>query len=393
VCTGLTVAAVMRVGLDVRYLSHGVVGGINTYLHGLLPALQRLPDAPDLVLYADTKRSFEFDRLAPWARVTHLRWWGPQSSVVNDLLLHRWMARDRIDVAHFPANYGFGPQAAGTIVSIHDALNLLPVSRSLRGEGVTRHPRALATLAYLHFATRAAARRADLLLASSNFTRGELIAKVPRPAAQVVTVPLACPEDAWQPRSEQEVASLRQRYGLQRAYVLADALKNPATLLRAWESLPLELRSRFDLVLFSRRLRQLPLVASAVGQGRARLLVRPPRSDLLGLMRGGAAFAFPSWTEGFGLPLLEAMAAGLPVVASDRGAIPEVVADAALLGPADDADSLAKNLAAILESPDHAAELRTRGRARAGEFTSERTAMLTLEAYRRVVSARGVPRG
>jgi glycosyltransferase involved in cell wall biosynthesis len=110
-------------------------------------------------------------------------------------------------------------------------------------------------------------------------------------------------------------------------------------------------------------------------------------------MRGGAAFAFPSWTEGFGLPLVEAMAAGLPVVASDRGAIPEVVADAALLGPADDAHTLARNLAAILESPDHAAELRTRGRARAGKFTSERTAMLTLEAYRRVVSARGVPRG
>jgi glycosyltransferase involved in cell wall biosynthesis len=90
---------------------------------------------------------------------------------------------------------------------------------------------------------------------------------------------------------------------------------------------------------------------------------------LIALYSLAEAFVFPSWIEGFGIPLLEAMACGAPVIASDRGAIPEVLDGAGRIGAAEDADALARHLEQVLEHPAEATRMRARGFARSREFS------------------------
>jgi glycosyltransferase involved in cell wall biosynthesis len=105
------------------------------------------------------------------------------------------------------------------------------------------------------------------------------------------------------------------------------------------------------------------------------------------LYRSAFALVYPSLYEGFGLPLLEAMASGTPVIASNAASIPEVVGDAGLvLGPHDSA-AWANALVMLAKAPDQRAALRVRGLERAAEFTWERTAWRTLEVYRRLLAS------
>jgi glycosyltransferase involved in cell wall biosynthesis len=106
------------------------------------------------------------------------------------------------------------------------------------------------------------------------------------------------------------------------------------------------------------------------------------------LLRGASAFAFPSLYEGFGLPPLEAMSAGAPVVSSDAGALPEVLGDGARMVPTGDADALATALAAVLDDTDLADDLRRRGAARAATFGWDATAAGLVEIYRRLTPGR-----
>ena len=107
-----------------------------------------------------------------------------------------------------------------------------------------------------------------------------------------------------------------------------------------------------------------------------------PDDDLPALLTAAEVFVFPSLYEGFGLPPLEAMACGTPVVASDSSSLPEVLGDAALLVPPGDVAALAGALARLLDDGALRARLRERGLARAASFTWERTARATLAAYR-----------
>jgi alpha-1,3-rhamnosyl/mannosyltransferase len=108
-------------------------------------------------------------------------------------------------------------------------------------------------------------------------------------------------------------------------------------------------------------------------------------SSKAALLTGASAFLFPSLGEGFGLPALEAMACGVPVVASDRPSLPEVVGDAGLLVDPEDHDALGSQLARVLTEPGLSDELGRRGSSRAASFTWERTAAETAAVYREVL--------
>jgi glycosyltransferase involved in cell wall biosynthesis len=112
------------------------------------------------------------------------------------------------------------------------------------------------------------------------------------------------------------------------------------------------------------------------------------RQDVRDLYRGADVFAYPSYAETFGLTLLEAMACGVPVVASNRTSVPEVAGDAALIVDPDDHGAIADAVWRVLSDDRLRQELRTRGLRRAAEFTWERTARETLRAYEQAVSVR-----
>ncbi|MER3545072.1 MAG: glycosyltransferase family 1 protein [Chloroflexota bacterium] len=373
----------MRIGIDVRYLSHGLVGGVHTYVANFVPALIELANDHEIFLYADTKRPFELRSLDGHVTVRYLPWRSPLSSLYHDFFMWRHMARDRLDVVHFPANYGFGPPNARTLITLHDAINILPLPEIIRGH--PKNARTVAMMSYLHYCSRVALRRADLILTVSAYAAGEIAQYSGIDPVKIVPVPHAPTPDLRRIEDPTMLAEVRQRHHLVEPFVLADALKNPAVLTRAWRLLPPAVRDGRVIVFFSRTSAPPPAVREAVAAGYARLLVRPSRDDLIALYSLAEAFVFPSWIEGFGLPLLEAMTCGAPVIASDRGAIPEVVGDAALLMDAEDAEALAGHLIRVLGSPDEANRLRERGFARAAQFSWRRTAQCILESYQRAL--------
>ena len=122
--------------------------------------------------------------------------------------------------------------------------------------------------------------------------------------------------------------------------------------------------------------------------GRVRLLgyVRP--ADRLSLYKGAAVLVLPSFEEGFGLPALEAMALGIPVVTSNRGALPEVVGDAGALIDPEDVDGLAAAIERILDDDEYAAAASARGLIQSRRFSWDRCALLTRDAYDLAMEAR-----
>jgi glycosyltransferase involved in cell wall biosynthesis len=196
-----------------------------------------------------------------------------------------------------------------------------------------------------------------------------------------------------QPETLEQV---RRRYALPAAYLLAvgtlEPRKNLSTLLEAFVAVKAR-SGRQDLRLvivgkkgwlfqdFFRRLREL-------GLDDGRQVVFPgyvADGDLPAVYAGAACFVFPSLYEGFGLPVLEAMASGAPVVCSDVSSVPEVAGDAALTASPEDAGAFAWAVERILADPDLRRDLRARGLQRAAGFTWERTARQTQEVYASVL--------
>lgn len=377
----------MRIGIDVRYLSHGLLGGVHHYVAQLVPALIRLAPAHSFVLYADRRRPLELTRLPLHVTVRVLPWRRPLSSMVNDLAMPRWMAADQLDVAHFPANYGFAPTGVQKVVTLHDAINLLPLREIIRGH--PKKARTLLVMTYLHFMTVASLKSAALVLTISQSAGAQISATGRLEGRRLRVVPHGVEQEWGRVHDSARVEDLRRRFGLKRRVILADALKNPGVLLRAWPMLPEALRDECEIVFFSRKDDVAAVVRTAVEAGIARLLVRPSREDLNVLFSLAEAFVFPSWIEGFGLPVLEAMACGTPVIASDRGSIPEVAGDAALLADAEDAAAFAEHLRRVLTEPEVAGGLRTRGLRRAAQFTWEHSARAVLETYAEACTTNG----
>jgi len=378
----------MRIGIDVRYLSHGLVGGVHTYEKHFVPALIERATDHQIFLYADTKRPLELQNLPGYITVRYLPWRSPFSSMYHDFFMRRQMAHDRLDVAHFPANYGFGPQGTRTVITLHDALNIQPLGGVVRGlaDSNSQNLRSIAMMTYLHYVTRLALRRAQLLLTVSQHARSEIVRYSGFDPERIVPVPHAPTPDLRRVEDPAQLADVRRRHGLERPFVLADALKNPVVIVKAWRLLPAGARERYQMVFFSRRPDPLPIIHEAEAAGYARLLVRPSREDLIALYSMAEAFIFPSWTEGFGIPVLEAMTCGAPVIASDRGSIPEVAGDAALLIDAYDAEALARHIALVLNTPAEARRLREQGFARAAQFSWRNTAERILAGYRQAAA-------
>jgi glycosyltransferase involved in cell wall biosynthesis len=369
----------MRIGIDARYLSHGLMNGIHTYLTNLIPALLTVASEDEIVLYADRKQPFELENLPPNAAVRYLPWRRAIDSVRNDLTFRGVIARDRLDVMHFPANYGLAPASVASVITLHDALNIFPLWEATRRD--LKRPKTVAKTCYLQGLTRYAVRHATMLMTVSEDAKRDIVRHHAFPGERIIPIPHAPGPRFLAVPDAGHLAAVRERYQLPRQFVLADAFKNPAVLVRAWARLPNALRRAHQIVFFSRSPDVRPAVREAVERGDARLLIRPSEEELAALHRLAAAFIFPSWIEGFGLPILEAMASGTPVIASDRFAIPEVAGGAALLIDAEDDAMLAAYLMRVLTDPDEADRLRRAGKERAAMFSWPRSASMVLSVY------------
>ncbi len=181
--------------------------------------------------------------------------------------------------------------------------------------------------------------------------------------------------------------------GRGRPYVLcvagADPTKNVETLVEAFARLPLPIRNAHDLILVGdfRRRNDIRERVGRAGIDKQTVFTGVVGDDrLVELYQGARVFVFPSRYEGFGLPVLEAMACGCPVIGSNASSLPEVAGDAAVLVDPDDLEGFADQMTRVLTDTDLHRDLRERGPVRAAQFSWDRTARETIRVYERVVT-------
>ncbi len=233
-------------------------------------------------------------------------------------------------------------------------------------------------------------RRARHIIAVSEATRQDLIAAYGVPPEKI-TVVLEAADPQFTPQPPERIAAARERYGLPERYLLfvstIEPRKNLTRLLRAWEPLYLA-KEAPPLVIVGKRgwLAEDFYAALEASPAREGVLFTGyiADGDLPALYSGATAFTFPSLYEGFGLPPLEAMACGAPVLCANTSSLPEVVGDAALTVDPTSVDAIRDGLRRLLSDAELRADLRTRGIARAAQFSWERAARETLALYRSI---------
>lgn len=218
-------------------------------------------------------------------------------------------------------------------------------------------------------------RRVRRVITNSDFSKGRIVEVTEVPEDRVTVVPAGVDLERFGPAGPDRVRSAHEALGLSVPYVLAVASLDPRkgfdVLARAWRRLRPQ---GISLAVAGGRSRGARGELGLEADGGLRLLGYVPDEHLPALYSGAAAFVLASRYEGFGLPLLEAMASGAPVISTTAGALPEVAGDAALLVPPDDPGALAEALHAVLSTQRLADDLRARGFDRAGAFDWARTA-------------------
>ena len=371
----------MHVGLNLIFLVPREMSGLETYARELTSALLR--EQPDLRVTAFLNREASayplWRGLAP--TVTVPVYGRRRSSWVRgeQLLLPRLAQRAGVDVVHSLASTAPSWGSFRRVVTIHDVIYRI-------------HPEAHA--GWRSLALRAlvplAARRSHRVIVPSRATRDDLIRLLKVPEEKIDLVPNGLgtpPAQRWD--SEED---LRRRYDLDaRPFVLTVSLKRPhKNLLRLLEAIALIPGERRPILVLAghRTPYEDELRARAAELGLVddtRFLGWVSNEQLEGLYRSSSCFVFPSLYEGFGLPVLEAMARGTPVACSNRGALIEVADDAALTFDPEEPDAIAAAIEKLLADPVERERLSRAGREQAAAFTWAEAARRTLETYESAV--------
>lgn len=297
----------------------------------------------------------------------------------EQLVLPRVLAREQVALLHAPAYVAPIWSPVPVVLTVYDVIALL-LPRLCRSSNVP-HYRLFLPLSV---------KRAAGIVVPSEVTRRDLVSQVPAAAGKVRVIPLGLDDAFRAPHDDAAVAAMRATCGLGAPFILCVARQEPKknipVLLEAFALLKRETGLPHRLVLVGADAWGTRAVSARIrALGLADAVVRPgfvPADELPLVYAAADLFVFPSLYEGFGLPPLEAMAAGVPVVASTRGALPEVLGDAAVLCDPLDVAGLARSMRRALEDKELRATLRAKGRARAALYTWERCAAATESFYR-----------
>lgn len=371
----------MRVGLNALLSSSGRNyrrTGVSRYIDELIRHLALVGGQTELIAYIS--RDFE---PASWDSVQLRR---TALSVTNPAMRIAWelttlplkTRRDQLDVFHGTVNALPAGLRAATAVTVHDLAFL-------------RYPEQITAkrYRYLKWMIGDSVGRADVVLTPSQATRSDVIDAFGTSPERVVVTPLGV-DPRFRPASAESIETVRNSYALERPYVLAvgtlEPRKNLPMLLRAFAALHKEIPH--DLVLAGPGGWLMDDIEQSISesgiQGRIRRLGFADDGSLVALYSGADLVAVPSLYEGFGLPVIEAMATGVPVLTSNVSSLPEVAGDAAILIDPTNLESMIEGIRRGLRSEDLRSRLREAGPARAAQFTWERTATKTLAAYQRI---------
>ena len=243
-----------------------------------------------------------------------------------------------------------------------------------------------------HYWLPQAVKRMDCVITISQHSKSDLEKHLKIPGSKVTVTQLAA-DSKFHVLADNEIAPALVQAGIECPYILyvgtVEPRKNLLRLLEAYQLL-LKWSKRWRLVIVgARNYWKSSLVAKKVEQlglqDQVKFIGYTPDIELAVLYNGADLFCFPSLYEGFGLPVLEAMACGIPVVTSNNSSLPEVTGEAAILIDPYNIDEIASAMKRVLEDPELAHDMRLRGLERAAQFTWERTARETIAVYEKVL--------
>jgi glycosyltransferase involved in cell wall biosynthesis len=373
----------LHIGFDAHSIGAGL-GGNETYASNLIEALADVDTQNRYTLYVTKQEAV--DRYAHrWANVS-VRKTLPHTPLIRiPLTLAAELRRRPVDILH--VQYTAPPLApCDTVVMIHDlSFEHLPETFKRR------------SWMQMRLTVRRTARAASHVVTDSEYSRQDILRTYRLPPERVTTTPLAASSN-FRPTNDERVL---EKYGVSGDYILAvgsiQPRKNIARLIRAYTLM----RSQHDgrvpkLVVAGKNawLFKETIRAAAISSASDNILFTGyvPESELPALYTGALCFAYPSFFEGFGIPLLEAMRCGTPTIASDRTCFPEVVGDASLMIDPFDEQSIADALWRMISDAALREQLRSRGFVQSSLFDWQQTARLTLDVYDQVFHAKAQPR-
>lgn len=364
----------MKIGIDV-YQAAFRYGGIPRYVRALIPALSAAAPSDRFILASNHFRAPELGWRYDSANVTHVNLHVPRRVMQTCWERLNWPPVEvflgAVDVFH-GTHFVLPPvRAAQRVLTVHDVTFLRhPEYFSDRITNERWHRRELLV----------ALGRADAVIADSRNTMDDLVDILGYPKERIRVIPLGV-EPGFFVSSEASMPAVKHRYGLDRPY-LVFLVGSP------------EPRKNLQRTVAAARLAAPDLPLAVIGPpkpiramlgGDCRGVILPgvvPDADLPFVLHGAEMALYPSLYEGFGLPALEALASGVPLITSDRSSLPEIVGNAAVLVDPASVEDIAEAIRALLADSDRRKRLVELGRIRARELSWERTASQVLQLYR-----------
>jgi glycosyltransferase involved in cell wall biosynthesis len=360
----------VRIAIDASGAAREDGTGVAVYIGELSRTLAKIAPNDEFVLYYRASRVR--------ARKLFLDEPGPNFETAFPPL--SFLKTRGVDLAHGPDSRLLNIGRTRT-VTVHDVFSLISdewADEKFRRKKAARYAQI--------------AKKAHLIICDSKSTADDFARLFPGSAGRLRVVPLGV-NPRFKPQPPQECEKVLERLGIRRPFILHVGnianRKNLFRLVLAFELLASS-RPELHLVLAGRLSYRHEEVLEKISLSGAGDRIHIPgyvsMEDLPYLYSGAAAFVFPSLYEGFGLPALEAMACGIPVVASDRSSLPEVVGDTGILVNPEKEDEIAQAIDKLLSDTELHGKLSEAGINRAKEFTWERTARETLAVYREAAS-------
>jgi glycosyltransferase involved in cell wall biosynthesis len=385
----------MRIGIDAKFLTHPQKGGFKTYTENLVWALAEVDKVNNYFLYVDrqpldsdkipAQSNFNIKVVSASSRFYGMAWREQYS-------LSQQIHQDRLDVFHAPCLTSPIFTSTPTIVTIHDMIWYYSSRYTTRR--VHFNKRQLMGF-YYRLVPFLAAKRSKAIITVSNASKDSIVEYM-KPSSGKIYVTYEAASSLFRPVTGSGPINKQHQQGdLKPDYILAmgstDPRKNIKTLIKAYALLPDQLKDAHHLaIVWNHKL----LASDAFSDVQSHDLIRYVHylndvsdEQLVELYNHASLFIFPSLEEGFGLPPLEAMACGTPVVAANNSSIPEIVGDAAVLFSAENYEELASSIARLLNEPGLRAKMKSCGIERAAKFSWKNCALETLDIYKRVVKA------
>ena len=371
---------VIRIAIDAHTVGTKL-GGNESYAVNLIEALAQIDSANNYTIYVTTNEARDrFSNRWPNFKVRSTL---PHTPLIRiPLTLSAELRKHPVDVLHVQFTAPpFCP--CPFVVSIHD-LSFEHLPQTFKRRSRTQ----------LRLTVRHSARRAARILSLSEHTRSDIVETYGIEPDRIEAIPLAAPDHFRMVIDKRELQRVRHNYGIEGDYILSvgsiQPRKNLARLIKAYaqlrgdcsaDKLPKLVLAGKCAWLYDETLRALD---QAGVKDSVILTGYVPESDLPALYSSALCFVYPSYFEGFGLPPLEAMKCGAPVVVGNRTSLPEVVGDAGLTVDPFDVDAIAGAIRRLLNDSALRAELSQKGEERASAFTWRETARQTLQIYQDV---------